>query len=272
MGKRQLTISEIQKISLDILKKISKICEENSFRYTLAYGTLIGAIRHNGFIPWDDDLDIQMPRPDYEALLKFLHDNPIDNLMVFNHKWVHNYPLGISRIADTRYELIEDRVNQKGMGVFIDIYPIDGLDNTYESAKDAYRLTDKLRKYIGIACRKNKVYNKNHNLYAILKNYWGKTLIKLKGLDNIQNELERVCSSRKFSDYEYVGIPNWNWIDLRYKREWYEHFEKHQFEDSVFYITKYYDDVLREEYGDYMQLPPVEKRVQHHDYVAYTNF
>ena len=75
--------------------------------------------------------------------------------------------------------------------------------------------------------------------------------------------------SRKFSDFDYVGVPNWNWIDLRYKREWYESYVKHKFEDSEFYITEYYDEVLRSEYGDYMKLPPVEKRIMHHDYVAY---
>lgn len=82
-------------------------------------------------------------------------------------------------------------------------------------------------------------------------------------------ELEETASSISFENSKYVGIPNWNWIQLVYKKEWYENFIKVPFEDSEFFISKFYDDILRAEYGDYMQLPPVEKRVYHHGYLAY---
>lgn len=80
-----LQLEDIKKISLDILKKVAKICDDNGFRYVLAYGTLIGAIRHHGFIPWDDDIDIQMPRPDYERFLTYMetHKEGVGNLRSF---------------------------------------------------------------------------------------------------------------------------------------------------------------------------------------------
>ena len=87
-----MKIEDIQEVSLNILKQITSVCEREGFRYTLAYGTLIGAVRHKGFIPWDDDIDIQMPRPDYERFLKYMINNPILNLKVFNHKYVKGYP------------------------------------------------------------------------------------------------------------------------------------------------------------------------------------
>lgn len=270
MEQKQLKMEEIQRVSLEILKKITTICESQNFRYTLAYGTLIGAIRHKGFIPWDDDIDIQMPRPDYESFIKYMVKHPIDNLKVYNHKYVKNYPLGISRIADDRYEIIGDIASEHcSMGIFVDVYPIDGLGNTYENAKSAYEKTDKRRADL------LRIINKKQSkitIYSLFKNpRFTISTIKLKilGLSHIQQALEQASSMYNFSQYEYVGIPNWNWIRLVYKREWYEEFIKWPFEDGIFYISKYYDNILRAEYGDYMQLPPVEKRIYHHGYKAY---
>ena len=85
--KKQLTIEQIQAVSLEILKIIADICEQQKLRYFLIYGTLIGAVRHKGYIPWDDDVDIMMPRPDYDKLLEYLYKNidKYSNLEVFNH-------------------------------------------------------------------------------------------------------------------------------------------------------------------------------------------
>ena len=102
---RQLSVKESQDISLEILKVIADICDKNSLRYSLIYGTLLGAIRHNGFIPWDDDVDIMMPRPDYEKLLKYLkmHISDYDYLRVFNREECKEYPYILTRVSDDRY-------------------------------------------------------------------------------------------------------------------------------------------------------------------------
>ena len=141
-----MKMEDIQKVALNILKQIASVCEREGFRYTLAYGTLIGAIRHKGFIPWDDDIDIQMPRPDYERFIRYIVEHPLPNLKTFNHKYVKGYPLGISRIADMRYK-VEEKITKDhcDMGIFVDVYPIDGLANTYETAKKAYSITDRYR-------------------------------------------------------------------------------------------------------------------------------
>lgn len=268
--KENMRMEDIQRVSLDILKQITAICEKERFRYTLAYGTLIGAIRHKGFIPWDDDIDIQMPRPDYERFLSYLIEHPCPHLKVFNHKYVKGYPLGISRIADMRYK-IEKKI-LKGhcdMGIFVDVYPIDGLADSYEGAKNAYALTDRPRANLLRIIDKEQCKIKFKQLFSDPKYFISNIILRLKGLAKIQMELEETASSISFENSKYVGIPNWNWIQLVYKKEWYENFIKVPFEDSEFFISKFYDDILRAEYGDYMQLPPVEKRVYHHGYLAY---
>lgn len=262
-GQEPLRMKTIQEISLEVLKKITSVCESNHFRYTLAYGTLIGAIRHKGFIPWDDDIDIQMPRPDYDSFIDYMAAHPIEHLKVFNHRYTSNYPLGISRVCDMRYKIYEKLTNNIDMGVFVDVYPIDGLGNTYEEAKANYSITEISRANL---LRLNFPIEQNQSIRYKLS---GLKLKLLGGIPYAQRTLERKAKTFAFEDSEYVGIPNWNWTKLVYKREWYEHFEKILFEDAYFYASTFYDDILRAEYGNYMQLPPIEKQVSHHGYTAY---
>lgn len=270
MEKEQMKMEDIQRVSLDVLKKIAEVCEREGFRYTLAYGTLIGAIRHKGFIPWDDDIDIQMPRPDYEKFITYMVEHPIDNLKVLNHKFVKNYPLGISRIADMRYKIEEKIIDEHcDMGIFVDVYPIDGLANSYEAAKNAYSYTDKSRANLLRVIDKKQSAIRINQLFTNPRFFLSNIILRLKGLARVQSDLEKAATHKSFDECSFVGIPNWNWIKLVYKRTWYENFVKAPFEDGEFYISKYYDDILRAEYGDYMQLPPVEKRVYHHGYIAY---
>ena len=104
----ELTIKETQQISLEILHTVAEICEEQHLRYALIYGTLIGAVRHHGYIPWDDDVDIMMPRPDYDKLLVYLKDHiqEYPHLQVFNRDECPEYPYMITRISDDRYEIV----------------------------------------------------------------------------------------------------------------------------------------------------------------------
>lgn len=129
---RELTIKETQAVSLEILYTITQICEKQGLRYSLIYGTLIGAIRHQDYIPWDDDVDIMMPRPDYEKLLKYLekHIKDYTYLRVFNCDKCKKYPYMITRISDDRYIIKMENEKPYGMGIFIDIYPYDGLGMT----------------------------------------------------------------------------------------------------------------------------------------------
>ena len=241
MRREIMKMEDIQKVSLDILKQIAAVCEWEGFRYTLAYGTLIGAIRHKGFIPWDDDIDIQMPRPDYERFIRYMVEHPLPNLKTFNHKYVKGYPLGISRIADMRYK-VEEKI-LKGhcdMGIFVDVYPIDGLSDSYEGAKKAYTLTDKPRANLLRIIDKQQRRIRIGQLFTNPRYFLSNIILRIKGLGRIQDELERAATQKVFEDSTFVGVPNWNWIRLVYKRAWYEEFVKAPFEDSEFYISKYY--------------------------------
>lgn len=263
-------MKEIQSVSLNVLRVIADICHKKGLRYTLAFGTLIGAIRHKGFIPWDDDVDILMPRDDYEQLLSFLENNPIPYISALNFRNNKKYVHGITRVCDTRYHVVEDIFDDYGLGIFIDIYPVDGLGNTIEESQIVYSKAIELADIVVDLSRKDK-----HHWQSVspLKTRFKQWILfhirKFRGYRFYLNKLQQYALSRPFEQFKYVGNSNWTWVPLCFEREWFDHLKSVQFEDSEFLVVEEYDAMLRLQYGDYMQLPPKEKQVCHHGYSAY---
>lgn len=271
--KRELNIRETQRISFNILKKIAEICEEKNLRYYLIYGTLIGAIRHNGYIPWDDDIDIMMPRPDYDKLLLYLRGNieKYPNLKVFNHELCSEYPYMITRISDDRYEI--EMLNEKkyGMGVFIDIYPYDGLGDTKEEALKYGLKGDRLYSFCYQSTRKKYLVETTSACLRKITKFPVFVLSRLIGKDYFQNKLEKLARVREYDSSKYIGCVVWlsgGEKDI-FPREWFDDFLMMPFEDCKFRVPKEYDKILKHIYGDYMKLPPEKERVGHHNYKVF---
>lgn len=142
----KLSLQENQKIAVGILDAVSKVCDEQGYRYYLVFGTLIGAVRHKGFIPWDDDLDIMMPRPDHDRFVEYFvnHREEFQNLKIFTPDLNKEYPYMITRVSDDRYRIVMENEKPYGMGAFIDIYPYDGMGDTWEEAVKFERRGDYL--------------------------------------------------------------------------------------------------------------------------------
>ena len=133
----ELTLRQMQEGALNILKKLDGICREQGLRYFLFYGTLIGAIRHKGFIPWDDDLDVAMPRPDFDKLVAYCrrHRQELQPMQLMTVDDNPQYVYPIARFSDTRYRVKYQGIRDYGLGLFVDIYPLDGCGNTEEEAR-----------------------------------------------------------------------------------------------------------------------------------------
>lgn len=269
----ELNVKETQKISLELLHTIADICEMKGLRYYLMYGTLIGAIRHKGYIPWDDDTDIMMPRPDYDALLEYLYKNinKYPNLEVFNHDVNKDYPYMITRISDNRY--ITYALNEKsyGLGVFIDIYPFDGLGNGKKEALRYGLKGDRLSSICYQATRKHfAIETTTEPLRKIIK-YPFFIFSKLVGKDRVQDKLESLARRKRYDNSEYVGCVVWLSGGMKdiFKKEWFDSYIMAQFENYKFRIPKDYDAVLRHMYGNYLCLPPKKDRIGHHNYKSY---
>ena len=268
-----LTIRQTQQISLEILHTIAEICEKQDFRYYLFYGTLLGAVRHHGYIPWDDDVDIMMPRPDYDKLLIYLyrHINDYDHLKIFNHDVDPKYPYMITRISDDRYRIVMTNEKPYGMGVFIDIYPFDGLGN---SKDEAFKYAMKGDRLSSICYQATRVHfameTTNSHLRKVVKLPFF-LFSKAIGKDRVQDELESLARVRDYDKSKYVSCVVWQsggWSDV-FERAWFDEYITVDFDKYKFRAPKDYDKVLRHTYGDYMKLPPEKDRLGHHNYLVY---
>lgn len=271
MQRKELTKKEICEISLETLKRIADLCEKENIRYFLFAGTLLGAIRHKGFIPWDDDVDLMMPRPDYDRFTDRLSKNKLDNLTLYNRSTFPEYPYMISRISDDRYILEFENEKSIGMGVFVDVYPMDGMGATLEEAVRYGKPNDYLSSLCFQASRDHYAVEMTKSPIRRLVKYPVFWLSKMIGKDFFQDRIEKRMGKYDYETSEWVG--DFIWLDGGkkeiLKREWLDDYVMVQFEQYEFRAPKEYDLVLKQLYGDYMQLPPEEDRIGHHYFKAY---
>ena len=136
-----LTDVQIKKVGIELLKEISSVCEKAGVRFYLGYGSLLGAVRHNGFIPWDDDIDILIPRPDYERFEQYCLSNEVGFSLVSNASCGSRWCKLNSKAADTGTVVVERylKSNSIGFGVSIDIFIVEGLGNSPKEAKRSFQ-------------------------------------------------------------------------------------------------------------------------------------
>lgn len=255
---KQITIEESKGIQLNILKSIDSFCQKNKLRYSLAYGTLIGAVRHKGFIPWDDDIDIMMPRPDYDAFLKtFKHEY----LQVQYYGNDNTCPMAFAKVIDSRTIVIQSN-NLFNTGIWVDVFPIDGYPADDEGD------------YFNLVSRKVHALTKNRSLtkaeYFKPKNvlaYIIKHILDMRTRKSIIQDYEQAFYSHGFDTSDFLGVSccmdGYNEIMPAHV---FKEYIKLPFEDSLFFCIKEYDFFLKRMYGDYMTLPPIDEQSGHHNY------
>lgn len=275
MKQQELSIKEIQTVSLEVLKQVTDLCDSLGLRYFLTYGTLIGAIRHKGFIPWDDDVDIMMPRPDYEKLLSFFleHKSDYPNLELFNPVICENYPYMISRFSDNRYLLNVDNEKPYGIGVFIDVYPLDGLGETIEEAKRFGGKGDILSTFYYQSTRKHydpQTITSGHKLLKAIVKLPVFVIAKILGKRFFEKQLNKL-TWKSYDKSRFVGPVVWfvGGEENIFPRKWFDNLISVPYEQYSFKVPEKFDVFLRKMYGDYMKLPPEQDRVGHHYYKAY---
>ena len=257
-------IREIQQMELGIMEYIHEVCQKIGVKYFLAYGSLIGAVRHKGFIPWDDDMDICMLREDYEKLQDYLIANPDERYEVMSYKNNLNYVYPFMKVQDNHTYLLEEDVRiDSNMGIYVDIFPVDGYEN---DANFKNKMT-KLIKKRQLSCYTFKGITNTKSVLNSLIRYISVIIFYFTNTNKYVAQIEELAKSRKVSDYEEVDYLIYKDMNKPvWRREWLEQVTTGTFEGKKFTIPKKYHEILTSDYGDYMQLPPVEQRVSHHDF------
>ena len=263
----QLSLPEIHRATLDLMDYIHRVCEENGIVYYLAYGTLIGTIRHGGFIPWDDDFDIQMPRKDYERFRRVMEEAGHPYYRLCDRKNTANYIYGIPRFSDSRYRYIttQPKVKPFDTGLFIDIYPLDNFGSTPEEArrikKKIIRMNNMYEVYVNPGSVKGGIMSLVRGAcHYLLRARYGSGLAARID-DMVMDKIRRMTSDGD----RQIGEVCWDVQFTPYQREWFTERVLHDFEDRQYWIPARYEEILGFEYGDYMQLPPEENRKRQHD-------
>lgn len=238
---------------------IDRVCREHNLRYYLWAGTMLGAVRHKGFIPWDDDMDICMPRPDYEKLLSNWRQWLPQPYEVIAPETDNTYPYPFAKIEDASTTVLERPDFKFLEGVYIDVFPIDGVPS------------GKLMRTIHL-----KHYHFWRHILFFLgrdpykhgrgpKSWFPRLLHAVFSLEGIQRKVKRLMTRYDYDSSDFVldyddgekGVIRKSVLGTP---------KPYLFEDKTFMGVEKADEYLSNKYGDYMQLPPKEKQIQHHFY------
>lgn len=262
---KELTLKEIQQESLKILQDVHRFCEDNGIRYSIAYGTMIGAARHKGFIPWDNDIDIYMPRPDYE---RFCHSFRSDRYSIISEYDKGCY-INFCRVYDDRETVASSpHVIADGFkgGIWIDVFPMDGAPDDHDAfeakmlhmSKDWNQL-QYLRKAVGGIPHIKEAFGFKEMCILAFYYFLMPTRLCLKKVNaRLRREAQEFPfgSTGRWTDYSCIHIGDDNFHEIE---EW-DRIGTAEFEGHTFRMLQDYDVILRRRYGDYMQLPPADNR------------
>lgn len=278
---KKISIDEMKSIELSILIDVDKFCRENKIQYSICGGTLLGAVRHGGFIPWDDDVDIMMPRKDY---IRFIEEYRNENYVVRSIENDEDYWGCFARVFDKRTMIKHDTMyfEKKGDGICIDVFPVDNLPdgiirrkilfleqeimvNLYKASVASYTKTNRYRDIDG------KFTYTRSALRNVCK-YIAVTLFRPLPSKKIIKIINKNASRWKNQSTKFVASI----VDCHYgadcevmPSEKFYKIKNIKFEGVELMASEAYDIYLKRMYGDYMKLPPIDKRVRHHDSKAY---
>lgn len=263
---KKLTPKEMKSVELEMLKKFTDFCDENELKYVLTYGTLLGAIRHNGFIPWDDDIDVFMPRKDYNKLIQlYIHGKAIEGVNLLYSTKSNKYCYPFAKLSDSK-TTAKMQSNVTKHGIWIDVFPVDKIIEDKETARKYQKFMIFLRNVLISYTTdfKHRKFDKKTIPKFVLF-----ILSHIVGGKRLVNYADKKAQKYNESNSNCVCHNAWQAVlgGIFTEQELNDRI-RHSFEKYEFYIPRCYDKLLRSWYGDYMKMPPENKRIGH-DLIVY---
>lgn len=257
---KEMTLDESKRIQIEMLRELDAFCRSHDIKYSVAYGTLIGAVRHKGFIPWDDDIDVTMVRSEFEKFLKVWKSEKYELLVPMRKKrWEF-----FARIVDPNTYVKFNKFPESPFGVWLTIFPVDSRP---DDESEWLEQKKKIDHYATLARFKCTVLttDKLRNFFKRISHVLAAPL----SLEKINKNVMQYATQYedKHTNKKIVWV-NYNTYE-QYPASLFDDYVDLQFEDITVRAMAGYDTYLRTAYGDYMQLPPIEQQQPSHDYTAY---
>lgn len=260
-------VKDVRSVLLGILMHVDSFCKKNDIKYFLCGGSAIGAVRHHGFIPWDDDIDIMMLRKDYMHFLSLYLEHDKSDFIIHNCEIEKGFFLPFTKIEDSRTIVTENVNHSEAIGLSIDIFPIDDLPDEENIQLKIFRKSSLLMALYNL---KQIKYNSQRTIFKSLVLVIGRLFLIPIPLLYIVRSLSRFPSRLSFPNSKHCGIVIWGYgtreINLKSN---YDEALLVDFEGLQLPVPIGFDNYLESVYGDYMEIPPKEKQVTHHSFVAY---
>ena len=262
-------MTQMQRGLLDMFLWFHQFCVENDLCYYMLGGTMLGAVRHKGFSPWDDDIDVGMPRSDYEKLEQLMSAKEGQRYVLETPRTeAEDYFYPFSKIYDTQTTLVENTRVKIRRGIYLDVFPLDGIGNSAEDSKRHYRPIHwkhnlLLTRVTGIREGRSKLKNAAVKVARLIPGWI---------LDNkkLLLGLELDCKKYDFDSCLWVGnlVGAWRLKEIM-PREYFGEPTLYEFEDQLLFGPQRADEYLTHVYGDWRKLPPKEKQMSHHDFIEF---
>lgn len=262
---KEIKIDELKKIQMDVLSRVHDFCICNNIKYSLGCGTLLGAVRHKGYIPWDDDIDIYMIRDEYNRFVEIFPET-FQYIRLSSLERDKKWPRAYAQAYDIR-TIMQDGSNEYQVGVGIDVFPIDYVPEDELEWKSFNKRRKLLQNLYNMKC---VGFRSGRSLYKNILLAFFKLLLLPFSLRSLGEKIDE--HARKFQN-KHTGFVFENsqgsGLKNRFNAELFDNIIEIPFEDRMYRAFADFDNYLKNSYGDYMQLPPVEKRFSTHRFEAW---